>query len=233
MLSVGFASGTFGIYILPEFSCVHTLSISQAKIDAVAVDPLGEWIAFGCKSLGQVLVWEWKSESYILKQQGHHYDINTLSYSLDSQFIATGASDGKVKLWNAQSGFCFVTFAQHTASVTDASFSTSSGNASVLFTCSLDGTVRAFDLVRYRCFKTFTSPDPVQFNCLAIDPSGEVVCAASLDTFQVFVWSVVTGNLLDIYAGHEGPVASLSFSPAGDGKLASASWDKVTRYFLI
>lgn len=91
MLSIGFATGTFGIYMLPEFSCLHTLGISQAKITAVAVDPLGEWIAFGCKSLGQILVWEWKSESYILKQQGHHYDINALSYSLDSQFIATGA----------------------------------------------------------------------------------------------------------------------------------------------
>jgi WD40 repeat protein len=77
--------------MLPEFSCLHTLGISQAKITAVAVDPHGEWIAFGCKSLGQILVWEWKSESYILKQQGHHYDINALSYSLDSQFIATGA----------------------------------------------------------------------------------------------------------------------------------------------
>jgi periodic tryptophan protein 2 len=138
-----------------------------------------------------------------------------------------------VKLWNAQSGFCFVTFTQHTAGVTDAAFSQTSGNSSVLFTCSLDGTVRAFDLVRYRCFKTFTSPEPVQFNCLAIDPSGEVICAASLDTFQIFVWSVVTGNLLDIYSGHEGPIASLSFSPSGDGKLASASWDKVLFYHLM
>jgi periodic tryptophan protein 2 len=34
--------------------------------------------------------------------------------------------------------------------------------------------VRAFDLVRYRNFRTCTSPRPVQFNCLAVDPSGEV-----------------------------------------------------------
>lgn len=34
--------------------------------------------------------------------------------------------------------------------------------------------VRAFDLVRYRNFRTFTTPRPAQFTCLAVDPSGEV-----------------------------------------------------------
>lgn len=33
--------------------------------------------------------------------------------------------------------------------------------------------MRAFDLVRYRNFRTCTSPRPVQFTCLAVDPSGE------------------------------------------------------------
>lgn len=44
----------------------------------------------------------------------------------------------------------------------------------MLVRCKQDGTVRAFDLVRYRNFRTFTTPRPVQFTCLAVDPSGEV-----------------------------------------------------------
>jgi periodic tryptophan protein 2 len=36
----------------------------------VAVNSTGEWLAFGSAKLGQLLVWEWKSESYVLKQQG-------------------------------------------------------------------------------------------------------------------------------------------------------------------
>ncbi len=43
------------------------------------------------------------------------------------------------------SGFCFVTFSDHTAPVTDVKF-LPSGHA--LVSASLDGTVRAFDLVR-------------------------------------------------------------------------------------
>ncbi len=56
----------------------------------------GEWLAFGCKGLGQLLVWEWQSETYVLKQQGHFYDMNALAYSPDGQLVATGGDDSKV-----------------------------------------------------------------------------------------------------------------------------------------
>jgi periodic tryptophan protein 2 len=51
------------------------------------------------------------------------------------------------------------------------------------------------------------------------------VCAGSRDTFQVFVWSLKTGRLLEVLAAHEGPVVALQFCP-GAPLLASASWDK-------
>ena len=71
LLVVGFSTGVFGLWELPDFSNIHTLSISQEKISSVAINASGEWLAFGAKKLGQLLVWEWQSESYILKQQGH------------------------------------------------------------------------------------------------------------------------------------------------------------------
>jgi periodic tryptophan protein 2 len=86
------------------------------------------------------------------------------------------------QLWNAASGFCFVTFTEHKMPITAVAFAPS-GHA--VLSASLDGTVRAFDLVRYRNFRTFTSPSPAQFVSLAVDNSGEVVVAGSLDTFQV------------------------------------------------
>ncbi|KAJ9530419.1 hypothetical protein QJQ45_000793 [Haematococcus lacustris] len=97
-----------------------------------------------------------------------------------------------------------------------------SGHA--LVSASLDGTVRAFDLVSstlplpppwlgsgssllpgYRNFRTMTSPSPVQFVCVAVDAGGEVVAAGTADSFQIYVWSLRTGRLLDVLAGHEGP----------------------------
>ncbi|CAG8552856.1 23585_t:CDS:2 [Dentiscutata erythropus] len=229
LLVVGFSSGIFGIWEMPEFNNIHTLSISQKAIDSVTINSTGEWLAFGSSKLGQLLVWEWQSESYVLKQQGHYYDMNTLSYSSDGQNIATGGDDGKVKVWNTMSGFCFVTFSEHTSGVSVVEFSK---NGHVLFSASLDGTVRAFDLIRYRNFRTFTSPSPVQFTSLAVDPSGEIVCAGSMDTFEIFVWSVQTGKLLDIMAGHEGPISGLTFSPTGL-LVASSSWDSTVRVWNV
>lgn len=121
---------------------------------------------------GQLLVWEWQSESYVFKQQGHFNNMASLAYSPDGQYIVTGGDDGKVshllvslwlemsldlwigaeiscfpqvKVWNSTSGLCFVTFTEHVSSVTSVAF-TSSGFVAV--SASLDGTVRAFDLHR-------------------------------------------------------------------------------------
>ena len=78
----------------------------------------------------------------------------------------------QVKLWTVNSGFCFVTFSEHTAPVTAVSFLPTSSAA---VSASLDGTVRAWDLLRYRNFRTMTTPDPVQLASLAVDPAGEVL----------------------------------------------------------
>ena len=230
LLIVGFSTGIFGLWEMPEFGNIHTLSISQEKISSVAISPSGEWLAFGARRLGQLLVWEWQSESYILKQQGHYFDMNTLSYAPDGQTIATGGDDGKVKVWSTHSGFCFVTFSEHTAPISAVSFAK---HGHVLFSASLDGTLRAYDLVRYRNFRIFTSPSPVQFSCLAVDPSGEVVAAGSTDSFEIYLWSVQTGKLLDVLAGHEGPISSLAFSPSGANQLVSGSWDRNIRVWNV
>jgi periodic tryptophan protein 2 len=42
-------------------------------------------LACRCGALGQLLVWEWQSETYVLKQQGHGYNLNALAFSPDGQ----------------------------------------------------------------------------------------------------------------------------------------------------
>ncbi|KXX74157.1 Periodic tryptophan protein 2 [Madurella mycetomatis] len=229
LLVAGFSNGIFGLYEMPDFNMIHTLSISQNEIDFVTINKSGEWLAFGASKLGQLLVWEWQSESYILKQQGHFDAMNALVYSPDGQRIVTAADDGKIKVWDIESGFCIVTFTEHTSGITACEFA-KKGN--VLFTASLDGSIRAWDLIRYRNFRTFTAPERLSFSCMAVDPSGEVVAAGSIDSFDIHIWSVQTGQLLDRLSGHEGPVSSLAFAPNG-GLLVSGSWDRTARIWSI
>lgn len=225
ILAVGFSSGLFELLQLPDLTTIHTLSIGRERISSMAFNAAGDWVAVGSAALGQLLVWEWRSESYVLKQQGHYHDVAATAFSPDGAHLVTGADDAKVKVWGLHSGFCYVTFADHSAPVTAVAFAPS-GHA--VLSASLDGTVRAFDLVRYRNFRTLTTPQPVQFSTLAIDPAGDIVVAGTRDTFQLYVWSLKTGRLLDVLAGHEGPITGLSFAP-GAQILASASWDCTVR----
>src|SRR5258707_3148545 len=45
MLVVGFSSGVFGLWEMPSFTNIHTLSISQEKISSLTISPSGEWRA--------------------------------------------------------------------------------------------------------------------------------------------------------------------------------------------
>ena len=206
----------------------------QHTITAAALNPTGEWVAFGSAQLGQLLVWEWRSETYVLKQQGHYYDVCALGYSPDGTNVVTGGDDGKVKVWQTSTGFCTVTFTEHVAPVKAVTFA-KGGN--VVISASVDGTVRAFDLLRYRNFRTMTTPEPTAFASLAVDAAGEVVAAGSADSFDIYVWALQTGKLLDVLAGHEGPVSSLAFSPSTSVStktlLASGSWDSSVRLWDI
>lgn len=229
MLVVGFKSGEFRLYELPGFTLVQQLSMGQNDVSTIEINRSGEWLAFGSRKLGQLLVYEWQSESYILKQQGHFDSTNTLAYSPDGAKVVTGSDDGKIKIWDVVSGFCLATFDDHASAVTSVRFS-KKGN--VLFSASFDGTVKAYDLIRYRNFRTFTATKRLRFNSLAVDPSGEIVCGASEDSFDIYVWSVQTGQLLDTLAGHQGPISAITFG-VENNLLASASWDKTVRIWNI
>lgn len=49
--------------------------------------------------------------------------MNTTAFSPNGQLIATGGDDGRVKVWNSRTGFCFVTFTEHEAPVSAVTFS--------------------------------------------------------------------------------------------------------------
>ncbi|XP_017305246.1 periodic tryptophan protein 2 homolog [Diaphorina citri] len=227
VLVVGFSNGSFYLLEMPDVNLIHSLSISESAISTVQFNTTGDWLALGCSERGQLLVWEWQSETYVLKQQGHSNAVSSVCYSHDGQFIASGGEDGKVKLWNVHTGFCFVTFSEHTSPVSAVQFS---NTRKFVLSASVDGTVRAFDLTRYRNFRTFTTPRPVQLNCLTLDSTSEFVAAGGQDVFEIYIWSMKLGRLLEVLSGHEGPVSCIEFSPVlSSTGMVSASWDKTVK----
>jgi len=274
LIVAGMSSGAFDLRELPSFAPIHALSASKGPLSSLAFNGRGDWLAMGAAKHGQLCAWEWRAEAYVLRQQGHAYAAAAAAFSPDGGLLATGADDAKVKLWGVASGFCHVTLGGgtvvapaggdggappsssrapgHTAPITGLAFLPSSG---ALLSSSRDGTVRAWDLARYRCFRTLVPPERAQLGCVAADAGsgGDIVAAGGADTCSIYVWSVRTSRVLDVLAGHEGPVSCLAFSPAAGGAgsagggagpegqgravgaplLASGSWDKTVRLWDV
>lgn len=230
ILVLGIQTGEFAIYSMNTFDNKYTLKISDAKITSISINQEGTWIAFGSKYLSQLLVWEWKSESYIYKQQGHFYDISTIAYSPDSSQIASGAIDGRIKVWNTSNASCIITFNEHKSKVTEIKYAPN--KPSVLVSASLDGTVRAYDLIKYRNFRVMTTPKVTQFTCVGINLSGEIVAAGSMDPYVVYVWNLKTGDLVDQLTGHTAPISCIAFS-ANKDMVATGSWDKTVKFWEL
>ena len=68
------------------------------KINSLDINAAGDCVLIGCGqgSEAQLVVWEWQSETYVLKQQSHSQNITSAAYSPDGSLVATGAEDGKV-----------------------------------------------------------------------------------------------------------------------------------------
>jgi periodic tryptophan protein 2 len=180
--------------------------------------------------------WLFPTPHYL--RAGHFYDMNVLDFSSNGQYIVTGGDDSKVKVWNTRSGFCFVTFKEHSAAVTGFCITIIlqyyylttwpvvfglvretklfflprwTARSAPLILCAT-GTLellqarRLFSFYRYRVGYTFFGA-PLDYFIfyyyykLAIDVSGDIVCAGSLDTFEIFVWSVRTGHLVELLTG--------------------------------
>lgn len=229
LLIVAFSTGVFSLYEVPSFTLIHSLSVSASPLSSVSVSPDGAWLSLGSSALGSLCVWEWQSESYLLKQQGHSALITCLAYSSDGQFVVTGGEDGRVKLWNAATGFCFKTFSDHTAPVTSVAVSEV---GAVVVSCSLDGTAHAYDLTRYRLFRTLKPEFPVQYTHMCLDPSGELVICVSNDPFELHVYSLETGKLIDSLGGHTAPISAISYS-SSLSLLFTSSWDKTVKVWDV
>ena len=225
-----YQDGSFSVYSLNSFSNKANLKISESKITSLSINNNGNWLSFGSKYSSQLIVWEWKSESFIYKQQGFSNEITVISYSNDSSQISCGSNDGRIKIFDTSTSQCLSTFTEHTMKISGLQYAPNKSN--VLISSSYDGTIRAYDLIKYKNFRIMTTPNPTQFTCCSIDFTGEIISAGSLETYSIYIWSLKTGDLIDTLTGHSSPISTLKFSNISD-MLVSGSWDNTVKIWEL
>ncbi len=153
--------------------------------------------------------------------------VRSVIFSPDGKLLATGDSDGVVRLWEASSGREILTCKGHTNIVESVAFSP---DGEILASGSYDKTIKLWDIKTGECLKVLhghtESVMSVTFN-----PDGNILASGSFDR-TVRLWDIRTGECCKILHGHTENVFSVAFHPAGE-MLASGSGDKTVRVWNV
>ncbi|KAI6224160.1 hypothetical protein M3Y95_00853700 [Aphelenchoides besseyi] len=229
LMAVGFeSSAVILVNVEHEPVVLKHLNLSvNRRVETIDLTATHLAFAVGRGFNASLYVWDIKSEVFVVKQQSHTKPILCAAYSPLGIHLATGGEDAQVKIWNSQSCMCVVTLSGHKAPVTSLCF-TESGNA--ILSASMDGQVVAHDMKRYRNFRTMTAPKQTQLENLCADRTGQNCLASSRQLFEVYVWAIETGNLLDVMHGHTAPITGMSLHGL---RLVSVSMDKTLRVWDV
>ncbi|BAY50039.1 WD-40 repeat-containing protein (plasmid) [Scytonema sp. HK-05] len=151
----------------------------------------------------------------------------SVAFSPDGKLLATGHTNGEIRLYQVADGKQVLSCKEHTNWVTSLAFSS---DGSILVSSSTDYTVKLWDVGTGECLKTLQGHENEVWS-VAFSPDGNTLVSGSLDQ-TIRLWSVHTGECKRIFQGHTNWVLSVSFSPDGQ-TLASGSSDDTLRLWDV
>ncbi len=159
--------------------------------------------------------------------------VYTLAFSSDNQLLATGHSDGEIRLWEIETGQIIWSVKGHSSSVLTLAFSSVSSNnliakenarktPEMLVSGSFDKTIKLWNISTGKLSQTLSGHQDAVWS-VAFSPNGEQLASCSSDR-TLKIWNSDTGKEQQTLRGHTAAVTTLCYSP--DGKLiASGSED--------
>ncbi|CAG98255.1 chromatin-silencing transcriptional regulator TUP1 [Kluyveromyces lactis] len=160
--------------------------------------------------------------------------IRSVCFSPDGKFLATGAEDKLIRIWDLETKKIVMTLKGHEQDIYSLDYFPS-GNK--LVSGSGDRTVRIWDLTTGTCSLTLSIEDGV--TTVAVSPGeGKFIAAGSLDR-TVRVWDSDTGFLVErldseneLGTGHRDSVYSVVFTRDGKG-VVSGSLDRSVKLWNL
>src|SRR3989442_3758307 len=189
---------------------------------AVAISQSGQyWAAAGRR--GEVRLWREAGQTLHLVWQAHTDIVTSLAFSPDERLLASGSTDGSVKLWDVESGAALWSDWQTRITLCLAF----APNGGLLASGGLDATVRLWNPKLGTLLEEVPHPDPV--SALAWSPDGRLLATgAGAGTLRLWEIGQEEGShpatCVESLVRHSNWVGGLAFAPDGS-LLASASWD--------
>lgn len=180
-------------------------------------------VVAGAGNNREVILWNSADGGVVARLNGHQRDVNSLAFSPDGRFLASGSADQTIRVWDLHEGREWAILAGHTGEVTCVRFSP---DGRTIASSSWDASIKLWD-VDTRKEKATLLGHKGAVTSLSFHPSGRLLASGSWDR-SVRVWDVVSGRPRVSCSGHEKMVTSVAFAPNGM-TLASGSWDKTVR----
>jgi len=158
--------------------------------------------------------------------------IRSVCFSPDGKFIATGAEDKQIRIWDISKRRIRHCLTGHEQDIYSLDFSR---DGRIIVSGSGDRTARIWDMAEGVCLHVLRVNDIDQkdpgVTSVAISPDGRLVAAGSLDK-MVRVWDTQSGTMIERFEGHKDSVYSVAFM--ADGKsVVSGSLDKTLRLWQL
>lgn len=163
----------------------------------------------------------WDEQGKLLQSlTGHDESILGVSFSPDSQYIASASADNTVKIWR-KDGKLWQTLSGHRGVVRGVRFSP---DGQYIASASADNTVKIWSREGKLLHTLKGHTDGV--TSVSFSPDSKTILSGSEDK-TVKIWSI-KGEWLRTLSGHNDSVLDVSFSPDG-GTIATSSADKTIR----
>ncbi|KIW09298.1 hypothetical protein, variant [Verruconis gallopava] len=215
-----------------DVELVHNF-VHSSVVCCVRFSHDGRYVATGCNRTAQIYDVESGRIIAVLQDSGPSEEgdlyIRSVCFSPDAKYLATGAEDKVIRVWDIQTRTIKTSFTGHEQDIYSLDYSR---NGRFIASGSGDRTVRLWDLETGKQIMSLLIDDGV--TTVAISPDNRFVAAGSLDK-SVRVWETSNGYLverLDGEVGHKDSVYSVAFAPNGRD-LVSGSLDKTIKMWEL
>ncbi|KAI9491939.1 WD40-repeat-containing domain protein [Zychaea mexicana] len=196
----------------------------------------GRWMAAGCNRATYIYDVATANLSCVLQDDGVQKDgdlyIRSVCFSPDGKYLATGAEDKQIRIWDIGQRQIRNVFRGHEQDIYSLDFSR---DGRVIVSGSGDRTVRIWSMIEQKEMHCIPIQDLDQkdpgVTSVAISPDSRLVAAGSLDK-MVRVWDIHTAQPLERLEGHKDSVYSVAFTPDGRS-LVSGSLDKTIKMWQL
>ena len=159
--------------------------------------------------------------------EGHTGAVTSVAFEPRGETLASGDDDGRVQLWDTQSGKLLDTLDGQHRFVRSVAFDP---QGETLASGGDDETLKLWEAPSGRLLRTLEGHTD-WLRSVAFDPQGETLASGS-DDDTVRLWEARSGKLLRTLEGHEGWALSVAFDPQGE-TLATGSTDGTVKLWEV